>query len=173
MIGRGRDAVGARTSSAPDAQHRARRRGMAVLGAVACAAVIAACDPGATKAVIGTGSAAYAGDGAAAASASMVVPAKVVAAADSSYYVVDVAACVIRKVDPNGDISTIAGTGTCGYSGDGGPATAAEIHPVLTIRPAAPPASWTSGPTATSISMIPPTRSFVGSTFRPRRSRRS
>jgi hypothetical protein len=37
---------------------------------------------------------------------------------------------VIRKVDPNGDISTIAGTGTCGYSGDGGPATSAKIHPV-------------------------------------------
>jgi len=33
----------------------------------------------------------------------------------------------IRKVDSTGDINTIAGIGTAGYSGDGGPATSAEI----------------------------------------------
>ena len=36
----------------------------------------------------------------------------------------------IRKVNPSGIISTIAGDGTSGSSGDGGPATAAEIYPV-------------------------------------------
>ena len=34
----------------------------------------------------------------------------------------------IRKVDVGGIITTIAGTGTYGYSGDGGPATSARIN---------------------------------------------
>jgi hypothetical protein len=34
----------------------------------------------------------------------------------------------VTKVSPTGTITTIAGTGTNGYSGDGGPATAAEIN---------------------------------------------
>jgi hypothetical protein len=42
-------------------------------------------------------------------------------------YFSDCAGARIRKVDINGAITTIAGTGTPGFSGDGGPATAAEI----------------------------------------------
>lgn len=39
----------------------------------------------------------------------------------------------IRRVAPNGIITTVAGTATTGYSGDGGPATAAQLHRPLGI----------------------------------------
>jgi len=42
-------------------------------------------------------------------------------------YIVDNYANVVRKVTPAGVISTIAGNGTKGYSGDGGPATLAQL----------------------------------------------
>jgi trimeric autotransporter adhesin len=44
--------------------------------------------------------------------------------------IADAGSCKIRKVNTAGLISTIAGTGVCGYSGDGGSVTAAKIdHP--------------------------------------------
>jgi sugar lactone lactonase YvrE len=46
---------------------------------------------------------------------------------DGSLYVTDQGNDRIRRITPQGRISTIAGTGVRGYSGDGGPATQAQI----------------------------------------------
>ena len=43
-------------------------------------------------------------------------------------YIADLSNHRIRKVAPGGTISTVAGTGTSGYSGDGGPATSAQLY---------------------------------------------
>jgi len=44
-----------------------------------------------------------------------------------NYYIADVAGNRIRKVDTSGQITTVAGTGITGYSGDFGPATQARL----------------------------------------------
>ena len=43
-------------------------------------------------------------------------------------YIADAGNSRIRKVDQNGIITTIAGTGSAGFSGDGGAATSAELN---------------------------------------------
>src|SRR5690242_18139304 len=47
--------------------------------------------------------------------------------ADGSMFVVDVRNRRIRRVDPAGIITTVAGNGTGAFTGDGGPATAASL----------------------------------------------
>jgi uncharacterized protein (TIGR03437 family) len=47
--------------------------------------------------------------------------------AGGNLFVSDAAASVIRKISPDGKISTVAGNGVKGYAGDGGPATQASI----------------------------------------------
>ena len=47
---------------------------------------------------------------------------------DGSLYIADWTDYRIRRVSPDGIITTVAGTGTYGFSGDGGPATQARDH---------------------------------------------
>jgi uncharacterized protein (TIGR03437 family) len=67
------------------------------------------------------------GDGGPATSAQMLSPRDVVVDPAGNLYVSEFGAHRVRKVTPNGLISTAAGTGIAGYSGDGGPATAAQL----------------------------------------------
>ncbi len=106
---------------------RSLRRALGVVAVIALVAT--ACDPGKVTPVAGTGAAGSTGDGGPATSATFEKPAGVVAIPSGGYYVTDTTACVIRKIDAAGTITTIAGTGTCGTTGDGGPATSAEIRP--------------------------------------------
>jgi uncharacterized protein (TIGR03437 family) len=74
------------------------------------------------------GSGGYAGDGAGATSALLNNPDGIAVAADGTLYIADFANDRIRKVAPNGIITTIAGIPGGGFSGDGGPAVNARLN---------------------------------------------
>ncbi len=76
----------------------------------------------------GTGVSGFNGDGAGAATKQLSSPICVIADGSGNVYISDLGNNLVRKVTTAGAISTIAGTGTAGYSGDGGAATAARIH---------------------------------------------
>src|SRR5438105_474254 len=67
------------------------------------------------------------GDGGPASQATVAVPSKVAFDSKGNYYFAELAHHQVRKVDTNGIITTVAGKGTGGFSGDGGPATQAEL----------------------------------------------
>lgn len=77
--------------------------------------------------VAGTGTAGFSGDGGAATAAQLNDPHDMAVDTAGNLYIADTHNCRIRKVNTSGIITTFAGTGVPGYSGDGIPATAAEI----------------------------------------------
>jgi streptogramin lyase len=76
----------------------------------------------------GTGSSLYNGDGGPATSASIGTPNQLEIDPNGILYFPDGTNNVIRKIDPTGNISTICGTGTAGFSGDGGPSVLAQLN---------------------------------------------
>jgi hypothetical protein len=79
--------------------------------------------------VAGNGARGYSGDGGKATSAKLSSPYGVAIDSSGNIYIADVGNYRIRKVTVStGIISTVAGNGTQGYSGDGGPATGAEMQ---------------------------------------------
>jgi RHS repeat-associated protein len=86
-------------------------------------------NPGIINTVAGNGTQGYSGDGGAATSAELNYPSRVAVDAAGNIYIADWHNYRVRKVTAStGDISTVAGNGTGGYSGDGGPATSAELY---------------------------------------------
>lgn len=75
----------------------------------------------------GTGVFGYSGDGGPATNAQISAASSLAVGPDQSVYMAETVNRRIRKVSPDGIISTVAGTGVSGFSGDGGPATLAML----------------------------------------------
>jgi uncharacterized protein (TIGR03437 family) len=82
---------------------------------------------GSVSTVAGNGTPGYSGDGGPAASAMLWRPSGVALDGAGNLYIADTDNNRIRKVAPNGTIVTVAGNGMPSYSGDGGPATSAQL----------------------------------------------
>jgi len=82
---------------------------------------------GVIQTVVGNGLQGFAGDGGAATNAELNTPTGLAVGSDGRIFVADSRNQRIRAIATNGTINTIAGNGVAGYTGDGGPATAAEL----------------------------------------------
>jgi len=79
--------------------------------------------------IAGTGTAGYFGDGGLATSSKLCLPNGVAVDGYGNIYIADLGNYRVRKIDATtGNINTIIGNGSYGFSGDGGPATSAELN---------------------------------------------
>ena len=78
--------------------------------------------------IAGTGKTGAAGDGGPATKAQITDPDGLAFDDDGNLYVSDTDNNRVRRIDTHGVITTVAGTGTAGFSGDGGPATEADLN---------------------------------------------
>ncbi len=78
--------------------------------------------------VAGNGVAGFGGDGGPATSAQLRYPLGVAVDGSGNLFIADAHNNRIRKVSPAGIITTVAGDGTAGFGGDGGPADAAQLN---------------------------------------------
>jgi sugar lactone lactonase YvrE len=124
---------------APTAGHRRLTRAAALTLALAATTIFSApfaraqgvltVTPGRNATTLaGTGTVNYTGDNGAATSATLATPSAVAYDSAGNLYIADANNHVIREVaKATGIITTIAGTGTEGFSGDNGPATSAQL----------------------------------------------
>lgn len=77
--------------------------------------------------VVGTGEAGFSGDGGPGVDAQLSEPVDLSIGPDGSLYIADLGNHRVRRLDPSGTLTTVAGSGREGHSGDGGPATSADL----------------------------------------------
>jgi len=77
--------------------------------------------------VAGSGIGGFSGDGGPATQAQLFTPTGVAIGSDGSLYIADYSNNRVRRVGTDGIITTVAGNGIGGFSGDGGPATQAQL----------------------------------------------
>ena len=70
----------------------------------------------------------FAGDGGPGTAAELSYPTSVAVATDGTLYIADTRNHRVRKLAADGTITTVAGAGAAGYSGDGGPAALARLN---------------------------------------------
>ena len=97
-------------------------------GANNCIRIVTSSTGGVISTVAGTGIAGYSGDGGPATAAQLNGPDGIATDANGNLYIVDQGNHRIRMVNTAGIISTFAGNGTAGFSGDNGQATAASLN---------------------------------------------
>src|SRR5439155_19969024 len=79
----------------------------------------------------------FGGDNGPATAAGLDSPAAVAIGPDGSLYVADTGNCRVRRVGLDGIITTVAGSGTCGFAGDGGQSTQAQLSHIVGVAVAA------------------------------------
>ena len=97
-----------------------------VLGMLTAGVTLAAA--GDISTVAGNGVAGFSGDGGAATSGQLSDPSGVATDSLGNLFIAEFFGHRIRKVDSSGNISTVAGNGIAGFTGDGGPATSAQVN---------------------------------------------
>lgn len=107
-----------------------------ILAICALAAFLSAtCRGQSVSTVAGNGTDGYNGDGGPAVDAAVSQPFGIVVGPDDALFVCEVGSHVIRRVDRrSGLITTVAGNGMQGYSGNGGPATDARLNEPYEVR---------------------------------------
>jgi len=85
--------------------------------------------------VAGSANSGFSGDGGPATAASLKGPYGVAADGNGNLYIADTSNQRIRQVGSDGTISTVAGSGTAGYNGDGSPATAYWVSSPYALLP--------------------------------------
>ena len=78
--------------------------------------------------IAGNGIPSFLGDGGPATAANLQYPTGVALDHDGNVFIADAGNHRIRRIDPDGTITTVAGSGVAGFAGDGGPATEARLH---------------------------------------------
>jgi streptogramin lyase len=93
-----------------------------------------AADQAMIRTVVGTGQRGYSGDGGPASHAQVNNPYGIAIGPDDALYICDTDNHAVRRVSRDGTISTVAGNGKRGYSGDGQKATAASLNEPYEVR---------------------------------------
>lgn len=89
--------------------------------------------------IAGNGKAESSGDGGPARRAGLHTPYGLALDQQGNIYVSEFEGCRLRRIDRHGVIMTVAGSGTCGFSGDGGPRRRRNSHGSYTFEGSCPP----------------------------------